>query len=34
MLTEAVRNTTPSADHGPKRAAKAKAIAAEAARVD
>ena len=31
MLTEAVRNTQPSAGHGPKRLPKAKAIAAGAA---
>ena len=34
MLAEAVRNTQPSADHGPKRQPKAKRIAATAARVD
>jgi hypothetical protein len=34
MLAEAVRNTQPSADHGPKRLPKAKAIAAAAAHVD
>jgi hypothetical protein len=34
MLTEAVRNTKSSADHGPKRPAKARKIAAEAVRVD
>jgi hypothetical protein len=31
MLTEAVRNTQPSADHGPKRSPKVKKIAAVAA---
>jgi hypothetical protein len=31
MLTEAVRNTQPSADHGPKRPPKVKRIAAVAA---
>jgi hypothetical protein len=34
MLTEAVRNTKPSTDHGPKRLAKAKKIAVKAACVD
>ena len=34
MLAEAVRNTQPSADHGPKRPSKAKAIAAETVKVD
>jgi hypothetical protein len=34
MLAEAVRNTQPSADHGPKRLPKPKRIAAAAARVD
>jgi len=34
MLTEAVRNTKPSPDHGPRRPAKAKKIAAGAACVD
>ena len=34
MLAEAVRNTQPSADRGPKRLPKAKRIAAAAARVD
>jgi len=34
MLAEAVRNTQPSADHGPKRLPKAKRIAAAAACVD
>jgi hypothetical protein len=34
MLTEAVRNTQPGADHGPKRLPKAKNVAVEAARVD
>jgi hypothetical protein len=34
MLTEAVRNTQPSADHGPKRPPKAKKIAASAACAD
>jgi hypothetical protein len=34
MLTEAVRNTQASADHGPKRLPKAKKIAAAAASVD
>jgi hypothetical protein len=34
MLTEAVRNTEPSADHGAKRAPTAKKITAGAAHVD
>jgi hypothetical protein len=34
MLTEAVRNTQPLADHGPKRLPKAKTIAAGTACVD
>jgi hypothetical protein len=34
MLTEAVRNTQPSAGPGPKRLPKAKTIAAETACVD
>ena len=34
MLAEAVRNTQPSADHGPKRLPKAKSIPAAAACVD
>ncbi len=34
MLAEAVRNTQPDADHGPKRLPKAKRIAAAAAGVD
>jgi hypothetical protein len=34
MLAEAVRNTQPGADHGPKRPPKAKGIAAGAAHVD
>jgi hypothetical protein len=34
MLAEAVRNTQPGADHGPKRLPKAKKIAASAAYVD
>jgi hypothetical protein len=34
MLAEAVRNTQPSADHGPKRQPKAKSIPAAAACVD
>jgi hypothetical protein len=34
MLTEAVRNTQRGPDHGPKRLAKAKKIAAGAASVD
>jgi hypothetical protein len=34
MLTEAVRNTQPSADQGPKRLPQAKRIAAGAARID
>ena len=34
MLAEAVRNTQPSAEHGPKRLPKAKNIAAGAAYVD
>jgi hypothetical protein len=34
MLAEAVRNTQPSADHGPKRLPKAKKIAAGVAYVD
>ena len=34
MLAEAVRNTQPSADHGPKRTSKAKKIVAGAAYVD
>jgi hypothetical protein len=34
MLAEAVRNTQPSADHGPKRLPKGKKIAAGAACVD
>jgi hypothetical protein len=34
MLAEAVRNTQPSADHGPKRLPKAKKVAAGATCVD
>jgi hypothetical protein len=34
MLTEAVRNTQPGSDHGPKRLPKAKTIAAGAACVE
>jgi len=34
MLAEAVRNTQPSADHGPKRLPRAKKIASGAAYVD
>jgi hypothetical protein len=34
MLTEAVRNTQPGADHGPKRLPKAKNAAAETGYVD
>ena len=34
MLTEAVRNTQPSADYGPKRPSKAKKIVAGPAYVD
>ena len=34
MLAKAVRNTQPSADHGPKRLSKAKKIVAGAAYVD
>jgi hypothetical protein len=34
MLAEAVRNTQPSADHGPKRLPKAKSIPAAVACVD
>jgi hypothetical protein len=34
MLAEAVRNTQPGADHGPKRLPKAKKIAAGTACVD
>jgi hypothetical protein len=34
MLAEAVRNTQPSADHGPKRLPKPKSVAAAAACVD
>lgn len=34
MLAEAVRNTQPSADHGPKRLQKGKKIAVGAASVD
>jgi hypothetical protein len=34
MLTEAVRNTQPSADHGRKRLSKAHKIAAGAAQTD
>jgi hypothetical protein len=34
MLTEAVRNTQPGADPGPKRLPKAKNVAAEVACVD
>ena len=34
MLTEAVRNTEPNADHGSKRMPKAKKIAAGAVHVD
>jgi hypothetical protein len=34
MLAEAVRNTQPSADRGPKRPPKAKTVAAGAVRVD
>jgi hypothetical protein len=34
MLAEAVRNTQPGADHGPKRPPKVKKIAAGAAYVD
>jgi hypothetical protein len=34
MLAEAVRNTQPGADHGPKRLPKAKKIAGSAAYVD
>jgi hypothetical protein len=34
ILAEAVRNTQPSADHGPRRPPKAKSIAAGAAYVD
>jgi hypothetical protein len=34
MLTEAVRNTQPGAEHGPKRLPKAKDVAAATAYVD
>jgi len=34
MLTEAVRNTQPGSDHGPKRLPKAKTIVAGAACVE
>jgi hypothetical protein len=34
MLTEAVRNTQPGADHGPKHLPKAKDVAAKTAYVD
>jgi hypothetical protein len=34
MLAEAVRNTQPSADQGPKRLPQVKRIAAGAARID